>query len=90
MFSCYFKEYLNIECPGCGMQRAFFYLFQGDLSQSIESNPACIPLLITFTTLLFHLFFKWRLGGKLIMYLFASTVTIMLVNYIIKVIEGKI
>ena len=90
MLSCYFKEYLNIECPGCGMQRAFFYLLEGDLSQSFRSNPACIPLLITFIMLIFQLFFKWRLGGRVIMYMFASTVAVMVINYIIKVIEGRI
>lgn len=90
MLDCYFKKYLNIECPGCGMQRAFFYLIHGDFAASLKSNPALIPLLFTFVVLLLHLFFKWKNGGKIIMYSFALTVLIMVSNYIYKVATGQI
>lgn len=90
MLSCYFKEYLGIECPGCGMQRAFFYLLEGNLKESFASNPACTPLIITALILILQLIFKWEKGGKVVMYSFASTASIMLINYAHKIITGQI
>lgn len=90
MLPCYFKKYLNVECPGCGMQRAFSYLMDGDLVASFKAHPALIPLILTFVMLALQLFFKWKFGGKVIIYLFAFSAAIIVVNYVVKVVEGKI
>ncbi|MFL5752520.1 MAG: DUF2752 domain-containing protein [Bacteroidia bacterium] len=82
--TCYFKNTFNIECPGCGMQRAFVALLRGDLSGSLHHHPALIPFILTLLLTVFQLYFRWEKGGKMIVLLFSSTVAVMIVNYIVK------
>ncbi len=42
---CFIKGVFGIECPVCGLQRAFFLLLKGDVWTSISTWPALIPLL---------------------------------------------
>ena len=46
---CLFKRFLNTECWGCGMTRAFFSLMYGRIGQAWEYNPlitVVFPLLL--------------------------------------------
>ncbi len=45
---CPFKKFLNIECAGCGMTRAYFSLFKGDIKSAFKYNPLffTVPLII--------------------------------------------
>ena len=45
MFPCLSKTLFGIECLGCGFQRSFLLLMQGDFSGSFKMYPA---LLTTF------------------------------------------
>jgi hypothetical protein len=45
MLPCLVKKYFGIECPGCGIQRSFLKLIQGDILGSIQQYPGLIPLL---------------------------------------------
>ncbi|SHG44819.1 Protein of unknown function [Flavobacterium segetis] len=45
MFPCLSKTLFGIECLGCGFQRSFVLLLQGDFSGSFKMYPA---LLTTF------------------------------------------
>lgn len=47
MFPCLSKTLFGVECLGCGFQRGFVLLLQGELSGSFKMYPAI------FTTLLF-------------------------------------
>lgn len=47
MLPCLSKTLFGLECLGCGFQRGFILLLQGDLSESFKMYPAI------FTTLLF-------------------------------------
>lgn len=47
MLPCLSKTLFGLECLGCGFQRGFVLLLQGDLSGSFKMYPAI------FTTLLF-------------------------------------
>jgi hypothetical protein len=86
MLDCYFKKYFFIECPGCGMQRAFELLYHGEILKSIHFNAALIPLIFTFLTLFLQLYLKKISGGKLIVTLFSFTVLIMFVQFVFKLI----
>ncbi|QIL39690.1 DUF2752 domain-containing protein [Pedobacter sp. HDW13] len=48
LISCPFKALTGIDCPGCGFQRSFIAIIQGDLSKSWLLYPPTIPLLILF------------------------------------------
>lgn len=84
MLSCVYKKYFGIECPGCGFQRSFYYLLQGDLHESFRSYPPLIPLLIMFIFLGLHLIFKFKNGSKILLSFYILNTTIILTNYIIK------
>jgi hypothetical protein len=47
MFPCLSKTLFGMECLGCGFQRSFLLLLQGDFSGAFKMYPAI------FTTLLF-------------------------------------
>jgi len=48
LITCPFKALTDIDCPGCGFQRSFIALIQGDLSKSWLLYPPTIPLLFLF------------------------------------------
>lgn len=81
MGSCVFVKYLHIECPGCGIQRAFIALLKGEWSQSVHQFPALIPYIITLLLLTLQIAFKWKSGGTWVMWSFVVSVTIMIISY---------
>lgn len=81
---CFFKSTFGIDCPGCGMTRAFFSLLKGNLMESLAFNPGLIPFLITIAVLLVQLKLKHPRGGFVVMWLFIITTTITMINYIVK------
>lgn len=84
MFSCVYKKYLGVDCPGCGMQRAFVYLMRGEFVESLKMFPALIPLIIMVAYLILHVIFKYKNGHKVLLYMFFTNVAIILTNYIVK------
>lgn len=84
MATCMFVKYFHIECPGCGMQRAFIALLRGDLLHSIQLFPALIPYIVTVVLLIVQLIFKFRTGAFAVMWGFIVSVAIMIVTYIIR------
>ncbi|MBQ2807845.1 MAG: DUF2752 domain-containing protein [Bacteroidaceae bacterium] len=42
--TCLFSRFLDIECWGCGITRAFFSLLYGKFIQAWEYNPLIVPL----------------------------------------------
>ena len=43
---CLFRNTLGIDCPGCGLTRAFISLSHGEFSRAFRFNPASIPLFL--------------------------------------------
>lgn len=84
MPQCLYHKYLGIECPGCGMQRAFLLLLKGEVWESIKMYPALIPIIVMVIYLLLHLFLKFNKGHKVLLFLFVLNSVIIVLNYIIK------
>ena len=82
MLSCPYKATWGLDCLGCGMQRSIIALLEGDLSTSIQLYPALLPLLILLTYTGLHLKYKYLRGAQVVMWLFASTVTINLGHFL--------
>lgn len=85
--TCYYKRYLGIDCPGCGMQRAFVELLKGHIWDSILMYPALIPMIFIFVLLILHLIFKFKHGATILKISFIFTVGIVIINFIVKLIK---
>lgn len=82
--SCFYKKFIGIECPGCGMQRSFIELLKGNFLESLVLYPALIPTIIMIAFLVIHLILKFRNGGTYLKYLFIFNTVIVVLNYIYK------
>ena len=45
-FKCPIKYFLHFDCPTCGMTRAMFSLFKGDIASYMSFNPMALPFLL--------------------------------------------
>ena len=45
---CLIYNLIHIPCPACGLTRAYFALFQGDIMLSLKYNILAIPVAIFF------------------------------------------
>lgn len=79
--TCLFKKLTNFDCPGCGIQRSFVALLNGDIVESIKLYAPLIPILLMFTMLFFYLFFKWKNGYIHLKYAYFSCAAIIITNY---------
>jgi len=84
MLPCPIKQGLGFDCPGCGMQRSFIYLAEGNLKESIITYPALIPSLLMIIYLILHLKFRFKNGHKILLTLFSVNTIIIVINYILK------
>lgn len=82
--ACFYKKFLGVECPGCGMQRSFIELLKFEFGESIILYPALIPTLILIIYLILHLFFKYKNGANILKILFIINTTIVVLGYIYK------
>ena len=66
LLPCPIKHFFHVDCPGCGLQRSFLALLEGDLWKSLSLYPATIPIfaLLIYTAL--HLKFDFKRGAVVI------------------------
>ncbi|HNW75432.1 MAG TPA: DUF2752 domain-containing protein [Bacteroidales bacterium] len=83
---CSWKEHFGVECPGCGMQRAFIELLKGNLWNSICLYPALIPLMVLLIYTFLHLLINFRKGALVIKILFIFTVFLMFIHFMYNII----
>ncbi len=50
---CFFKEFLGVKCPGCGMSRAIFSVIRLDFSAAFSYHPMFWSLPILYLYFLF-------------------------------------
>lgn len=60
MLPCMNKYFFGIDCPGCGIQRAISFLFQGDFVAAFEIFPAIYPMFFFILSLGLHFADKSR------------------------------
>jgi len=81
---CFYKKYLGIHCPGCGMQGAIILLLKGDFIGSLQAYPALIPMMMLILGLIVQLIFRFEKGGTFLKFLFIFTISIVMIHFIIK------
>lgn len=84
MIPCFWKKTLNIECMGCGIQRAMSLLFQGEFIAAFKMYPAIYTLIILAIFLVVHIKYQFKLGSKILLALFILNVSIIIISYILK------
>ena len=86
MIPCMNKKLFGIECPGCGTQRSFLLLINGEFSTAFHIFPAIYSTLLLFLFLGLHFIDKSRDYQKIIIGLAISNALIMIISYIYKII----
>lgn len=87
--SCVWVSTVGVECPGCGIQRAFILLLKGHIWESIVMYPALIPLIALFFYLIFHLIFKFKKGAVVLKYGFILTTVLIVGTFIARQVWGS-
>jgi len=84
LLDCPIKTMFHVDCLGCGLQRSFVLLVQGNILDSIIMYPALIPMIIMFAYLLAHVYFNFRNGARLLKYFYFLNIILIVANYLIK------
>jgi hypothetical protein len=84
MLPCLFKKHLGVDCPGCGLQRSFLELVDGNLEESLILYPALIPSVLTLLILAVYLITNKKFLLKPLVGMFILNAVIITINYVIK------
>jgi len=84
MLPCMSKTVFGFDCPGCGLQRSILLLLQGDFWEAFKMYPAIYALIALFGFLIYDYFFKVKQSNAINMVLMILTVSLILINYILK------
>jgi len=86
MLPCLNKTLFGMECPGCGLQRSFLLLTQGEFVAAFKMYPAIFPLLTFLSFLGLSVFISFKNSNQIKMYLALLTIATIIISYIIKLI----
>ncbi len=84
LLPCAYKAVLGIDCPVCGFQRAFLCLLQGKFGESFKMYPPLIPCLLFIVIAGIYFMKRTTVKPALIKVSSYSILSIIFVNYFIK------
>ena len=87
MLPCFTKQYLGIDCFGCGIQRSLALILKGEFIDAFKMYPAIYTLLLFFGIIGVNIFYKFNDAQKLIRNLAVINVVIIFISFIIKYIN---
>lgn len=86
---CLVQRFFNIPCPTCGMTRAFFAMFNGDLKSSLKYHPMIwsVPVLVCMF-IFYEKFFtvRFKRASQILLILI---ILLFIVNYLCKILGGN-
>ncbi|MFT5216385.1 MAG: hypothetical protein ACI83H_001507 [Glaciecola sp.] len=85
MLPCLTKKFLGIECFGCGFQRSFILVFQGEFVAAFKMYPAIYTLILFTIFLIINLFYKFKYAERIKLILVVLNVVIIITSYFIKI-----
>jgi uncharacterized membrane protein (UPF0136 family) len=84
MFPCISKTLFGIECLGCGFQRAFVFLLEGNFKAAFTMYPAIFSSLILLFFIVLHFVDSKRNYKKTLIVLITLNGIIMISGYYYK------
>lgn len=84
MLECPAKKLTGFDCPGCGLQRSFWALVEGNIGESIALYPPLIPFLITLLMLCVYLKFRKKAFLNILLFFYILSAALVVINYIYK------
>ena len=84
MLPCLNKKLFGVDCLGCGMQRSFLYVLQGNFTAAFKMYPAIFTLIILASYILLNIKFKFKKSKIVIRNLIIINLVIIIISYIIK------
>jgi len=84
LIPCVYKKIFDVECLGCGIQRAAALLFEGEFVAAFKIYPAIYTLILLVLFLLFNLTVKFRFDRFIKISLIVLNVLIIVISYVIK------
>lgn len=84
MLPCLNKKLFGVECPGCGIQRSLYLLYEGEFAAAFRLYPAIYPAMLLLLVVVLSLFIKCKYAYALKMGLLVITVSTVVVSYLLK------
>lgn len=84
MLPCLNKQLFGVDCAGCGAQRAFLMVLQGEFLAALKLYPAIYSLLVLLFFLVFNLFLKFKNDWLIKIGLIILNALIIFTSYIYK------
>ncbi|WP_113654278.1 DUF2752 domain-containing protein [Pedobacter namyangjuensis] len=90
LLTCPFKASTGIDCPGCGLQRSFVQLIQGNFTASFKFYPPTIFIVVLLIFTAVHLKFDFKNGAFIIKMLYIAITITIVANYIYKILNNQL
>jgi hypothetical protein len=90
LLTCPSKYFFHLDCPGCGLQRSFIALLEGDIIESLQLYPATTPMLFSLIFTALHLKFDFKHGASVIKGVFIFTAIIIFIFYVYKLLTYQL
>lgn len=84
MLPCFTKQFLGMDCPGCGLQRSLLFLFRGEFVAAFKMYPAIYPMIALFAFLIIRNRLNLKHESNITFSLMFVTTAAVLINYILK------
>lgn len=81
MMPCLTKKYFGIECFGCGTQRAFAMLLEGDFKGAFQMYPAIYTIVLLVFFIILNFVDKKRNYSRFLIWLGIINGIVILVSY---------
>lgn len=85
MLPCLNKKLFGFDCLGCGAQRAFVLVFEGNFPAAFKMYPAIFTLQLLLVFLIFNLFVKFKFDWHIKAGLIILNAAIIIVSYLYKI-----
>lgn len=82
MLPCRFQQAFGVACPGCGLQRSVWSLWQGRIGESFLYYPALLPFLCVLLLALVYALRPRRFWRRVLLFFVYLTLFLVLVHWI--------